>query len=146
MAHPLDLPARRATHLPVGRAAAGAVALAMALTMPLAMVALGGCSSQYATSFLLTPGNAATFSADGRGAFASIHNRGPGQVTATFTAADGGSAVHAIAPEIALGEMLRERRVRLEASGGNALVELEVRNASGFDLSVLPTKRPGTKP
>lgn len=142
MAHPLDLSARRATRSPIGRAAAGAVALAMALTM----VALGGCSSQYATSFRLTPGNAATFSADGRGAFGSIHNRGPGKVTATFTSEDGGSAVHAIAPETILGEMLRERRVRLEASGGDALVELEVRNASGFDLSVLPAARPGTKP
>lgn len=98
----------------------------------------GGCTSTHATSFLLTPGNEARFSAEGSNVQGTIENRGPAAVTATITGREGRTESHAIAPSATLIQALRGETVVLRAEGGSAEVGLELRGAGGLELRLKP--------
>lgn len=123
------------------RPASGIVAVVAAM----AALLLAGCENRYNTSFLLKPGSAARFSAEGDRAFAIIKNRGPSQIVATFTEEGAAPDAREIPPDTMHGEAIKKKSVTLLGGTGDAVVDIEVQNATGFQLNLSPGGAPSGK-
>jgi hypothetical protein len=108
----------------------------------LALALIGGCENRFNTSFVLQPGSSARFSAEGDRAFAVIRNRGPSQILATFSAEGVPPTAKEIAANTMHGEVIKQKNVTLLGGTGEAVVDIEVQNATGFQLNLSPTGEP----
>jgi hypothetical protein len=117
-------------------------ALASALA---AALLLAGCENRYNTSFVLQPGSAARFKAEGDRAWALIRNRGPSQIIATFNAEGLPPEAREIPPNSDYGQGIKKKSVTLLGGTGEAVVDIEVQNATGFELNLSPSGTPAAK-
>ncbi|MBL9119446.1 MAG: hypothetical protein JNL80_05995 [Phycisphaerae bacterium] len=103
-----------------------------------------GCENRFNTSFVLQPGGSARFSAEGDRAFAVIRNRGPSQIIATFSAEGTAPAAKEIPANTMHGEAIKQKSVTLLGGTGEAVIDIEVQNATGFQLNLSPNTGPAT--